>query len=166
MRSETSILSLLNAQHHKSQNFLNFFQKNTCQTRFLMIIYYLSLSKNHGRQQKLRLRGQAVKTSPFHGGNTGSIPVGVIWRRSQVVRHWSATPVSTGSNPVDASIFPETDGFRDFSFSKLFQERILLRQDSPPAAGRSSDIIPLRRSAILPGGLFTLQENSTKFPVK
>ena len=25
-----------------------------------------------------RLRGQAVKTSPFHGGNTGSIPVGVI----------------------------------------------------------------------------------------
>ena len=23
-------------------------------------------------------RGQAVKTSPFHGGNTGSIPVGVI----------------------------------------------------------------------------------------
>ncbi len=31
----------------------------------------------------MRLRGQAVKTSPFHGGNTGSIPVGVsrkiIW---------------------------------------------------------------------------------------
>ena len=25
----------------------------------------------------LRLHGQAVKTSPFHGGNTGSIPVGV-----------------------------------------------------------------------------------------
>ncbi len=25
------------------------------------------------------LRGQAVKTSPFHGGNTGSIPVGVIF---------------------------------------------------------------------------------------
>ena len=24
------------------------------------------------------LRGQAVKTSPFHGGSTGSIPVGVI----------------------------------------------------------------------------------------
>ena len=23
--------------------------------------------------------GQAVKTSPFHGGNTGSIPVGVIY---------------------------------------------------------------------------------------
>ena len=27
-----------------------------------------------------RLHGQAVKTSPFHGGNTGSIPVGVITR--------------------------------------------------------------------------------------
>ena len=28
--------------------------------------------------EKIRLHGQAVKTSPFHGGNTGSIPVGVI----------------------------------------------------------------------------------------
>ena len=28
-------------------------------------------------RKKIRLRGQAVKTSPFHGGNTGSIPVGV-----------------------------------------------------------------------------------------
>ena len=26
------------------------------------------------------LLGQAVKTSPFHGGNTGSIPVGVIYK--------------------------------------------------------------------------------------
>ena len=26
----------------------------------------------------IRLRGQAVKTSPFHGGNTSSILVGVI----------------------------------------------------------------------------------------
>ena len=37
-----------------------------------------------GREKFIRLRGQAVKTSPFHGGNTGSIPVGVIkkytWR--------------------------------------------------------------------------------------
>ena len=69
----------------------------------------------------MRLRGQAVKTSPFHGGNTGSIPVGVIlkilhilqefsynkiWRSSQAVRQWSATPVSTGSNPVCASQKP------------------------------------------------------------
>ena len=27
--------------------------------------------------KKIGLLGQAVKTSPFHGGNTGSIPVGV-----------------------------------------------------------------------------------------
>ena len=27
------------------------------------------------------LHGQAVKTSPFHGGNTGSIPVGVTPKR-------------------------------------------------------------------------------------
>ena len=32
-------------------------------------------------------------------------------------------------------------------------------QDSPPAAGRFSDIIPLRRSAILPGGLFYITGN-------
>ena len=82
--------------------------------------------------KRIRLRGQAVKTSPFHGGNTGSIPVGVIWRRSQVVRQWSATPVSTGSNPVDASIFPETDSFRDFSFSKLFQDIFDVTGNSVP----------------------------------
>ena len=33
---------------------------------------------NSGMQIILWLRGQEVKTSPFHGGNTGSIPVGVI----------------------------------------------------------------------------------------
>ncbi len=31
-----------------------------------------------GESKLTRLHGQAVKTSPFHGGNTGSIPVGVI----------------------------------------------------------------------------------------
>ena len=34
---------------------------------------------------KIRLRGQAVKTSPFHGGNTGSIPVGVIKNINKVL---------------------------------------------------------------------------------
>ena len=45
-----------------------------------------------------RPHGQAVKTSPFHGGNRGPNPLGVIykliWRRSQAVRHGSATPLS------------------------------------------------------------------------
>ena len=53
----------------------------------------------------LRPHGQAVKTSPFHGGNTSSNLVGVIyqnhicsdeyyiiWRDSQAVRRGSATP--------------------------------------------------------------------------
>ena len=31
-----------------------------------------------GKNFIIWLHGQAVKTSPFHGGNTGSIPVGVI----------------------------------------------------------------------------------------
>ena len=35
-------------------------------------------SSNPCTSAGIRLRGQEVKTSPFHGGNTGSIPVGVI----------------------------------------------------------------------------------------
>ena len=37
--------------------------------------YFYPVSR---KGMKTRLHGQAVKTSPFHGGNTGSIPVGVI----------------------------------------------------------------------------------------
>ena len=44
------------------------------------------------------LRGQAVKTSPFHGGNTGSIPVGVI-----VVELWNM-PMWRGSRRLSTSI--------------------------------------------------------------
>ena len=33
-------------------------------------------------KKEIRLRGQAVKTSPFHGGNTGSIPVGVSYMKT------------------------------------------------------------------------------------
>ena len=40
-----------------------------------MIVYYSLSDKNCLARW---LHGQAVKTSPFHGGNTGSIPVGVI----------------------------------------------------------------------------------------
>ena len=39
--------------------------------RWLTIIARISGSS------KMRPRGQAVKTSPFHGGDMGSIPVGV-----------------------------------------------------------------------------------------
>ena len=44
-------------------------------------------SPTRGVFLNIRLRGQAVKTSPFHGGNTGSIPVGVInWDLSSAGR--------------------------------------------------------------------------------
>ena len=37
-------------------------------------------ASGRGREaaMKMRLHGQVVKTPPFHGGNTGSNPVGVI----------------------------------------------------------------------------------------
>ena len=43
-----------------------------CKKENLLTIVYASYTIHI-----VRLRGQAVKTSPFHGGNTGSIPVGV-----------------------------------------------------------------------------------------
>ena len=33
------------------------------------------------KPENIRLHGQAVKTPPFHGGNRGSNPLGVIMRR-------------------------------------------------------------------------------------
>ena len=41
---------------------------------FYTYLYYTILQD---ADIQIRLRGQEVKTSPFHGGNTGSIPVGV-----------------------------------------------------------------------------------------
>ena len=41
---------------------------------------------HHGSGDGIRLHGQAVKTSPFHGGNTGSIPVGVIKKCADVAQ--------------------------------------------------------------------------------
>ena len=45
-------------------------------------------SPTRGVFLNIRLRGQAVKTSPFHGGNTGSIPVGVILIKYGAVAKW------------------------------------------------------------------------------
>ena len=42
-------------------------------------------TENRKAVDELWLRGQAVKTSPFHGGNTGSIPVGVIFYNDRIV---------------------------------------------------------------------------------
>ena len=51
-------------------------KKNTCILVNYMIVYYSLSDKNCLARW---LHGQAVKTSPFHGGNTGSNPVGVIF---------------------------------------------------------------------------------------
>ena len=44
-------------------------------------------------KEAIRLRGQAVKTSPFHGGNTGSIPVGVSFWLGSIHDDWGVKRV-------------------------------------------------------------------------
>ena len=39
-----------------------------------------------------RLRGQEVKTSPFHGGNPGSIPGGVTFKNEGMVPIFLGSP--------------------------------------------------------------------------
>ena len=47
------------------------------------------------------LLGQAVKTSPFHGGNTGSIPVGVIFADvAQLAEQLICNQQVIGSSPI------------------------------------------------------------------
>ena len=47
------------------------------------------------------LHGQAVKTSPFHGGNTGSIPVGVICADvAQLAEQLICNQQVIGSSPI------------------------------------------------------------------
>ena len=54
--------------------------------------------------QDIRLLGQAVKTSPFHGGNTGSIPVGVICKIyadvAQLAEQLICNQQVIGSSPI------------------------------------------------------------------
>ena len=53
---------------------------------------------------RIRLLGQAVKTSPFHGGNTGSIPVGVICKIyadvAQLAEQLICNQQVIGSSPI------------------------------------------------------------------
>ena len=71
--------------------------------------------KEQGREaaMKMRLHGQVVKTPPFHGGNTGSNPVGVITDRlliecylkyavvAQLAEQLICNQQVTGSSPVN-----------------------------------------------------------------
>ena len=56
---------------------------------------------NGDGQALTRLLGQAVKTSPFHGGNTGSIPVGVICADvAQLAEQLICNQQVIGSSPI------------------------------------------------------------------
>ena len=62
------------------------------------------------------LHGQAVKTSPFHGGNTGSIPVGVSYMASWLswLERRPVTAEVVGSSPIGvASVKRNTNAAKD-----------------------------------------------------
>ena len=57
----------------------------------------------HCSEQKTRPLGQAVKTPPFHGGNRGSIPLGVTILYGSIAQLGEHLPYKqrvTGSSPV------------------------------------------------------------------
>ena len=51
------------------------------------------------QERQIWLHGQAVKTSPFHGGNTGSIPVGVTAERQTEKKKRISATSSFGRAP-------------------------------------------------------------------
>ena len=54
----------------------------------------------------MRLHGQAVKTSPFHGGNGGSIPPGVTDAdMAQLAEQLICNQQVIGSSPIIGSTF-------------------------------------------------------------
>ena len=65
---------LLLGYESNAKNFIKK-EKISCQTDLDMVIYHLLSDFD---QTANRLHGQAVKTPPFHGGNRGSNPLGVI----------------------------------------------------------------------------------------
>ena len=63
-----------------------------------------------------RLHGQAVKTSPFHGGNTGSIPVGVTFADvAQLAEQLICNQQVIGSSPIIGFSLINPQGMRTFS---------------------------------------------------
>ncbi len=75
---------------------------------FCIIVYVVSaehISEDH--KITIWLLGQAVKTPPFHGGNRGSIPLGVtifIWAHSSAGR---APALQAGGHRVSAEHISE-----------------------------------------------------------
>ena len=61
-------------------------------------------SPTRGVFLNIRLRGQAVKTSPFHGGNRGPNPLGVIFKKyadvAQLAEQLICNQQVIGSSPI------------------------------------------------------------------
>ena len=68
----------------------------------------------------MRPHGQAVKTSPFHGGNTGSIPVGVTYLSyadvAQLAEQLICNQQVIGSSPIIGFV-PLAGHYRVWTFS-------------------------------------------------
>ena len=73
----------------------------------------------------MRLHGQAVKTSPFHGGNTSSNLVGVIWFQDNWHEHADVAQLAEqlicnqqviGSSPIIGFV-PLAGHYRVWTFS-------------------------------------------------
>ena len=75
---------------------------------FCIIVYVVSaehISEDH--KVTIWLLGQAVKTQPFHGGNRGSIPLGVTILFGRIAQLGENLPYKqgvTGSIPVVPTI--------------------------------------------------------------
>ena len=58
------------------------------------------------RKKERRLHGQAVKTSPFHGGNRGPNPLGVIDAdMAQLAEQLICNQQVIGSSPIIGFVF-------------------------------------------------------------
>ncbi len=88
--------------------------------KHLYIVYYIT------RGTVKRPLGQAVKTSPFHGGNRSSILLGVtnIGSIAQLGEHLPYKQEVTGSSPVAPTIKARVIT-RAFIYAELFFKRNL-----------------------------------------
>ena len=92
-----------------------------------------------GRENRatIWLRGQAVKTSPFHGGNTGSIPVGVTYMYAdvaQLAEQLICNQQVIGSSPIIGFLDGFPSGQRGQTVN-LLQIASVVRIHLHPSAG-------------------------------
>ena len=78
----------------------------SCEGRVLRSERALEKAWSQGKEpgKEKRLRGQAVKTSPFHGGNRGPNPLGVIFKKyadvAQLAEQLICNQQVIGSSPI------------------------------------------------------------------